>query len=544
MKEPTLIAETYKALEPRVFLVGAGPGSPDLLTLRAAELLRQADLILYDQLVPERILELASSTAEKICVRALGGTHAEKTERAVQRMIAEARRGRRIVRLKGGDPLVFGRGGEELAALRAAGIPYEVVPGVTAALAVGAYLEIPLTHRRCASAFALVTGHECIDKGEEHLDWQLLARFPGTLAIYMGLNRLPQIVAALLQHGKSPDTPAAVVSRVAWSEQRSVFTKLAQLGDACQQAGIEAPALILIGEAVGYGVAPPWSEQRPLFGQQILVTRPQHQAESLVRSLERLGAKVHHWAALTIAEPRDFAPLDAALDELRLGCWDWLVFTSVNGVHGLIRRMWARGGDLRDMGRVRLAAIGPKTAEALEYYHLRADIVPPRTYSSEGLLAVLLPQVRGQRVLLARADQGRELLRNGLITSAAEVRQVVVYEQRNESPPAPRLLEALRQGEIQWITLTSSNIARHLLHYCDELIRQRIIQGDINVAAISPETGRVVREAGLPVAVEAEVYTEEGLVSALVNAVQQRRDYNSGRASMAYPSIDITSGPS
>jgi uroporphyrinogen III methyltransferase/synthase len=510
-------------LEGRVYLVGAGPGSPDLLTLRAVELLQQADVILYDQLVPVRLLDWANPKAERICVGDLPGKHADKAEQLHQRMVAAARQGRRVVRLKGGDPLIFGRGGEEIAALRAAGVPYEVVPGVTAALAAGAYLEIPLTHRHYASALALVTGHEAPDKAETPINWRALAQFPGTLAIYMGLCRLPQIVAALLEHGLSPDTPAAVISRASWGTQRSVFARLAELDQARRQAGLESPAVILIGPAVGQRTPQPWSEQRPLFGQSVLVTRPRHQAAGLIRRLEQLGAIVHHWPALAIREPEDSAELDAALAGLAQGRWDWLVFTSVNGVHGLLRRLWQKGGDLRTLSKVQLAAIGPKTAEALHAYHLRADLVPERTFSSEGLAAALGPRVAGQRVLLARADRGRELLSEELRRWAAEVRQVTVYRQVEDEPPSPELLQALRQGTIRWITLTSSNIARRVLAFCDSVIRQRILQGEIGLVAISPETGSVVRAAGLPVAAEAEVYTEEGLIAALIDCVQPRR---------------------
>lgn len=511
-------------MDGRVYLVGAGPGSPDLLTLRAVELLQQADLILYDQLVPVRILEVANPKAERICVRDLPGKHAERAVQIHHLMVAAARQGRQVVRLKGGDPLIFGRGGEEIAALRAAGIPYEVVPGVTAALAAGAYLEIPLTHRHYASALAFITGHEAPGKTESPINWRALAQFPGTLAIYMGLCRLPQIVAALLEEGLSPDTPAAVISRASWGQQRSVFARLADLDQARRQAGLDSPAIILIGPAVGQRTPQPWSEQRPLFGQSVLVTRPRHQAAGMIRRLEQLGAIVHHWPALAIREPEDFSEIDTTLTALAQERWDWLVFTSANGVHGLLRRLWHIGGDLRTLSKVQIAAIGPKTAEALQEYHLRADLVPEQTFSSEGLAAALASRVAGQRVLLARADRGRELLREELLRWAAEVQQVTVYRQVDDEPPPPTLLQALHQGDIHWITLTSSNIARRVLALCDPLLRERILRGDIRLVAISPETGSVVRAAGLPVAAEAQVYTEEGLLAALIDCVRHRRD--------------------
>src|SRR5581483_10318596 len=419
---------------PTVFLVGAGPGGPGLLTLRAADVLARADLVLHDQLVPARLLDLANPAAEKVCVRDLPGHHPDKYPHIHTLLIEAARAGKTVVRLKGGDPLVFGRGGEEAEALRDAGVAYEIVPGVTAALAAGAFLEIPLTHRKYASAVALVTGHELPNKPGNKLDWKALAAFPGTLCIYMGIARLPVIVAELLRYGKDPGTPAAIVERASVGEQRSVFSRLADLEEARRNAGLEAPGLILVGEAVAHRAPHPWFESRPLFGRRVLVTRPPHQAGEIVRRLEHLGAVVYRLSGVEIREPADSAPLDAAIGKLRDGGWDWVVFTSANGVHALVRRLEALGRDLRDLGRVRLAAIGPKTAEALREYHLRADVVPDSTFSSEGLAGALVPHVAGRRVLLARANRGRELLREELGKVAA-VEQVTVYDQVDAVAP-------------------------------------------------------------------------------------------------------------
>jgi uroporphyrinogen III methyltransferase/synthase len=501
---------------PTVFLVGAGPGNPGLLTLRAAEVLAQADLILYDQLVPERLLDLAPVSAQKVCVRDLPGQHPEKYPHIHKLLIETAQAGKCVVRLKGGDPLIFGRGGEEAEALRSAGIPYEIVPGVTAALAAGAYLEIPLTHRKYASAIALVTGHELPNKPGNRLDWKALAAFPGTLAIYMGIARLPVIVGELLKHGKDPDTPAAIVERVSWGEQRTVYSRLADLERTRRNAGLEAPGLILIGEVVAHRATHPWFESRPLFGRRILVTRPSHQAASMVRKLEHLGAVVFRMSVVEIREPSDLGPVDRALEQLRAGQWDWLVFTSANGVHSLIRRIVALNRDLRDLGRVKLAAIGPKTAEVLRAYHLKADVIPPTTFSSEGLASALIPHIGGQKVLLARANRGRDVLQMELARHAAVVEQVCVYEQVDISEPDTAVLDALRRGEIQYITLPSGNIARGVLGQFDETIRGRVERGDIRLVAISPETGRVVRSLGYPVAAEAEEFTEDGLIAALI----------------------------
>jgi uroporphyrinogen III methyltransferase / synthase len=500
---------------PRVFLVGAGPGSPGLLTLRAAEVLSRADLVLYDQLVPERLLEFAPPAAQKVCVRDLPGHHPDKYPHIHKLLIETAKAGRTVVRLKGGDPLIFGRGGEEAEALRGAGIAYEIVPGVTAALAAGAYLEIPLTHRNHASAVALVTGHELPNKPGSRLDWKALAAFPGTLAIYMGVARLPVIVAELLKYGKSPDTPAAIIERASWGEQRAVYSRLADLDEARRCGGLEAPGLVLIGDAVAQRAARPWFESRPLYGRRVLVTRPAHQAGGMVRKLEHLGAVVSRLSSVEIREPADFGPLDRALGQLRDGEWDWLVFTSANGVHAVLRRLEALGRDLRDLGRVKLAAIGPKTAEALREYRLRADVVPATTFSSEGLAATLAPHVAGRRVLLARANRGRELLHDELAKVAAAVEQVTAYDQVDAPDPDPAVLDALRRGEIRYVTLPSSNIARAVLGAFDETIRGRVARGEIRLVAISPETGNAVRELGYPVAAEAEVFTEDGLIEAV-----------------------------
>jgi uroporphyrinogen III methyltransferase/synthase len=501
--------------QPRVFLVGAGPGNPGLLTVRGAEVLARADLVLYDQLVPERLLDLAPMNAERLCVRDLPGQHPDKYPHIHQKLIEVASAGKTVVRLKGGDPLIFGRGGEEAEALRAAGLAYEIVPGVTAALAAGAYLELPLTHRMHASAVAFVTGHELPNKPGNRLDWKALAAFPGTLAIYMGIARLPVIVGELLKYGKPPDTPAGIIERASVGEMRSVFATLATLEEARRHAGLEAPGLILVGEAVAQRAAHPWFESRPLFGQRVLVTRPAHQAAGMVRKLEHLGAVVSRMPVVEIRAPKDFSHLDRALGQLRHGEWDWVVFTSANGVHALLRRLDDLGRDLRDLGRVKLAAIGPKTADALREYRLRADVVPASTFSSEGLAEALKPHVAGMRVLLARANRGRELLRDAL-AAVATIEQVAVYEQADLAEPDAAILDALRRGEIRYVTLPSSNIARGVLGGFDETIRGRVERGEIRLVAISPETGNAVRELGLPVAAEATTFTEDGLIEAVV----------------------------
>lgn len=505
----------HAAAPAKVYLVGAGPGDPGLLTVRAIECLQQADLVLYDQLLSRRILDQIPPHVEQLCVSELPGSHPERWPHIHQRMIAEARQGKCVVRLKSGDPLIFGRGGEEAEALHEAGIPYELVPGVTTALAAGSYLEISLTHRQHSSALALVTGHEVPGKPDSRVDYSSLAQFPGTLAFYMGISRLPAIIAELIKHGKSPDTPALIVHDVSTGEQRAVTARLIDLENARRQAGIETPALILIGTIVGKKNRPSWFERRPLYGKRILVTRPRHQAETMMRSLELLGAVPYLLPAVEITPPDNWHPVDATFDRLRQGEFDWLVFTSSNGVKAYLNRLLQVGHDLRLLGRVQLAAIGPATAETLASYHLKPDVVPSQEFRAEELAEVLRDRVRGKRVLLARANRAREVLREQL-SSVASIEQVIVYHQTDAVDSSSEVFDCLRRGEIDVITFTSSNIARAVLRHCDETIRKKIARREIQIATISPVTSEAVRELGFEVACEARIYTIDGLISALV----------------------------
>ena len=495
-----------------VALVGAGPGHPGLLTLRGAECLRGADLVLYDRLAAAELLEHAPPSARKLCVDELAPSHPERIPHIHQTMIDAARAGLRVVRLKGGDPFVFGRGAEEAEALRAAGIGYEIVPGVTAALGATACAGIPLTHRDHSSAVALVTGHESPGKPDSHLDWAGLARFPGTLVFYMAVARLEAIVASLLKHGKPADTPAAAIERGSTARQRTVQAPLAELPAAVRRENLRAPALVVVGAVVGLRDRLAWFEDRPLFGRTVLVTRPGPQAWGMAHELEGLGAAPVVLPAVQIGEPTDWGPVDAAL--ARLGSYGWLVFTSANGVNSLLSRLLLTGGDLRALGGVRLAAIGPATAEELSGWHLRADVVPDE-FNSEGLVEALRERGRGQRVLLARADRGIDLLRDEL-GRVAEVEQVAVYSQRDVTLEAGHpVLGQLRAGEIEFVALTSSNIARALLEALDEPARQQVRAGRVKLVTISPRTSAAVREFGLPVAAEACVYTTQGVIEAL-----------------------------
>ncbi len=500
-----------------VALVGAGPGHPGLITVRAVQCLARADLVVYDQLVPARLLDHAPATARRLCVTALHEHHAQRSPLVIQTLIDAARQGLRVVRLKGGDPFLFGRGGEEAEALRQAGLSFEIVPGVTAALGAAACAGVPLTSRLAASAVALVTGHEEPGKDEPLLDWNALARFPGTLVVYMGRQRLPAIVQSLLREGKDPATPAAAIQSGTTSSQRTVTAPLAELPAAVEAAGLQSPALFVIGAVVALRDRLQWFEHRPLFGKHVLVTRPARQAASMVQALEELGAAVSALPVVEIRELADHTAVDRVIDQLQR--YQWLVFTSVNGVEAFLRRLRHQGRDLRALGSLKLAAIGPATAEALREHWLEPDLVPEE-YRAESLAAALRERVRGQRVLLARADRGREVLREQL-AAVAEVDQVAVYSQVDADSPLdanPVLRQQLRSGQIEYVTLTSSNIARALLRGLDEATRALVKQGTVKLVSISPVTSTAIRELGLPVAAEAREYTTAGVIEALLNS--------------------------
>lgn len=497
----------------RVYLVGAGPGDPGLLTLRAVECLREADFVLYDYLTSPRTLDYASANAVRLCADELPGEHPQRWPHIHQRLIEEARKGKVVVHLKGGDPLIFGRGGEEARALRDAGIPFEIVPGVTAALAAGAYSEIPLTHRQYASAVAFVTGHEHPGKTNSRLDWDVLARFPGTLAIYMGIGRLSVIARELVARGQSADMPAAVVHQASTGDQRTIVGTLATIEERVRQAGITSPSLMLVGPVVGAKPALSWFETKPLLGMRVLITRPRGQAEKLARRLELLGAVPETLPVIEIRSPENWGPVDAAIERLRNGEYEWLAFTSTNGVEAFVGRLFALGLDARAI-RSKIAAIGTATAEVLANFSLRPDLVPTRELNSERLAELLLDECRGKRVLLARATQARELLRAKL-SAVASVDAISVYEQASVVDRTSRTFDRLRRGEFRVVTLTSPNIARAFVEACDEAVRKQFRDGTTILLGNSDRLVNELKKEGY-VAIASADPTMDGLLQALL----------------------------
>jgi uroporphyrinogen III methyltransferase/synthase len=481
-----------------VYLVGAGPGDPGLCTRRAADLLRRADVVVYDRLAAPALLDLAPPAATRISVGKAPG-RAEATQDEINALLVEhGRAGRAVVRLKGGDPFVFGRGGEEAEALAAAGVPFEVVPGVTSAVAAPAYAGVPVTHRGVARHVTIVTGHEDPTNAGAEVDWEQLARVGGTLVVLMGAGRIETIAARLLAGGLAPDTPVAAVTRGTWPDQRTRRATLATIARTPPQP----PAAIVIGPAAALDLA--WFERRPLFGRTVVVTRARAQASELRAELEALGATVAELPAIVV-EP---IPVEVPA----LGDLAWLVLTSANGVAALFERLAGDGRDARALAGPRIAAIGPGTAAALADRGVRADLVPER-YVAEGLLeAFPSPAHPGDRVLVARAERARDVLPEGLATRGYAVDVLALYRTR-PAPPHPDTLAAVRAGRVDAVTFTSSST---VTNFCDAV---GPLEPQPLVVSIGPVTSDTARRRGLRVDAEATEHTIDGLVAALLDAL-------------------------
>ena len=437
-----------------VYLVGAGPGDPGLMTARALELIGTADAIFHDRLIPPGALDGPATMPSRLRRQGAGPAvdGAGGDRRAPDR---SARAGRSVVRLKGGDPFVFGRGGEEGEALRAAGVEFEVVPGVTAGVAATAYAGIPVTHRDDASAVAFVTGHEDPEKEETALDWEALARFPGTLVLYMGVKRLGENAAALIEAGRDPDEPAAAVERGTMAGQRTVTATLATLAAEVEREGIGAPAIIVIGEVVGRRELLGWIERRPLYGRSVVVTRARAQASGLARTLRLLGAEVVELPAIRFESRVESDAVRRAVEEIE--SYSLVCLTSPNAVRLLFEALRNAGRDARALAGATVAAIGPGTAAALTRHGVDADVQPEKFVAEALLEALAATEVEGRRVLIPRAAEARDVLPDGLRERGAEVDDVALYETVRKEP-APEAIEAAQAAD--YVTFTSSSTVR------------------------------------------------------------------------------------
>jgi uroporphyrinogen III methyltransferase/synthase len=486
-----------------VYLVGAGPGDPGLLTRRGEELLRAADVVVYDRLAPHALLDLVRPGAELVDVGKAPADAPMNQDQINAVLVDRGRSGKAVVRLKGGDPFVFGRGGEEAEACLGAGIPFEVVPGITSAIAAAAYAGIPVTHRRVSTSFTVVTGHEDPTKGGSDTDWDALAKAGGTLVILMGAGRIADIAEALVAGGRDEDTPVAAIRFGTRPDQHTIRATLGTIAD----AGVQSPSAIVVGDVAGLDFS--WFERRALFGRTVVVTRAREQASELVARLTTLGATVLELPAIR------FAPVEFVVPDL--ASYGWIVFTSANGVDAFFDRGLApRDLDARALAAVRIAAIGPGTAAALARRGLRADLVPER-FVAESVLDAFpaAATARTDRVLLARAETARDVLPEGLAAMGYAVDVLSVY--RTEPAPIdPEMLERVRAGTVDAITFTSSSTVDN---FCDAV--GPLAGPQPAVISIGPVTSDTARGRGLQVDVEADPHTIDGVVEALVGQLGQ-----------------------
>lgn len=475
-----------------VYLVGAGPGDPGLITVKGLACLKKADVVVYDYLANPRLLENVPAKARKVYVGKKGATHSKEQEDINALLIAEARKGRTVVRLKGGDPYVFGRGGEEAEALAEAGVPFEVVPGVTSAIAVPAYAGIPVTHRDFTSTVAFVTGHEQDEGGDFPPDWAALAKM-GTLVFLMAYSNLPHIVAKLLEAGMDPRTPAIVIEWGTTPRQKTAASDLSGLLDAAKRVGIRPPTIVVIGRVVSLRDKIDWFSKRPLMGKRVLVTRAREQAGVLSRLLEEQGAKVIEVPTIVLRPPSSWKPLDTALR--RLPTYDWLIVTSINGVAAFFDRLRKAGRDVRDLKDIRIAAVGPATARAVEERGVGVACVA-KEFKAEGLLKALGKKVEGKKILFCRAKEGREVLVEGLKRLKARVDLVEAYRVGLPPQEVRRILRnTIKEGRIDMIVFASSTMVENFKKIVGDVPK-------IPVACIGPVTARTAKAQGLRVVVQ------------------------------------------
>ncbi len=514
-----------------VALVGAGPGDPGLLTLRGRELLEQADAVVYDSLVGPKLLDFCREDAEKIFAGKRAAAHSMSQEQINELLVSLGREGKRVVRLKGGDPFVFGRGGEECEALAAAGITFEVVPGITAAVAAAAYAGIPVTHRDFNSSFTLITGHEKESdylspeaaargqaEGSSRIDWASIAKLP-CLAFYMGVKSLPRITQNLIEHGMDPSIPAATIQWGTTPRQRTITATVATIAEAAAAAGIAAPAITVIGRVVQLRESLAWFEKRPLFGQRVIVTRTRTQASALSDKLLRLGAEVLEAPTIAIELSDKSDHVSDTLQQIRQGAYDWVIFTSVNGVRMTAEALHHQQLDARALAKVRVAAVGAATADALrQYLCIEPDLLPSHA-TGEGLADALAEAgvIAGARFALLRADISRPVLVQRLQEEGAQkVEDVAIYRTRPVKALPQEVVDALQRGDIQWVTFTSSSTARNFISLLGEGYAN--ILSRVRIASIGPITTATLSELGLNPTVQAPQARIDALVDAMCEA--------------------------
>jgi len=504
----------------KVHLVGAGPGDVGLITVKALECIRSADCIIYDALANEELLESARPDAEIIYVGKRAGQHSLKQDEICALLVEKSRVHASICRLKGGDPFVFGRGGEEALYLAEHGVAFEVVPGVTSAIAAPAYAGIPVTDRAYASSFAVITGHEDPAKSESSVNWEHLAKGVDTLVFLMGVGNIRDISRKLIAGGRCSETPVALV-RWGTRPEQEVFTGvLSTIADLVEQANIQPPVVTIVGDVVRLRERLAWFDTRPLFGKTVVVTRARAQASGLAALLTREGARVIEAPAIRIEEPEDFGPMDAAIGGI--SAYDWVVFTSPNGVDAFLRRLEHHGLDIRALAGVEIACIGPKTAAPLRSRGIRL-LALPEQFVAEGLVDEFSKHdMVGKRVLIARAAEAREVLPEALERMGASVNVVPAYRMVREDTDASALAAQLTAGAIDYVTFASGGTVEQFVSLLGDGAAEALSRAAL--AAIGPITKQKAEELGLSIAVMAEQSTIESLVQAVVEHASEARE--------------------
>ncbi|MCK9274815.1 MAG: uroporphyrinogen-III C-methyltransferase [Syntrophales bacterium] len=492
-----------------VYIIGGGPGDPGLLTIRGKECLEKAETVVYDYLVNEDILGYAPADARRIYVGKKGGDHTVSQDELNRILVEEAREGRAVARLKGGDPFIFGRGGEEAQVLAAAGIPFEIVPGVSSAVAVPAYAGIPLTHRSHTSTVAFVTGHEDPSKEESRLDWEKLAGIE-TLVFLMGVKNLPFITKMLVEKGKNPRTPAALIRRGTTPDQETLAAALSDIAEVAKVRKFSPPAIFIVGDVVGLREELAWFEKKPLFGKTVVVTRPEEQAGPFAALLREKGANVIAIPVIRVTPVDDTGPLDEALS--RIASYRWIIFTSANGVKFFFERMREKGMDVRDLKGIRMATIGPATAAAIGKMGLRVDLVPEE-FISEGVVKAFDNfEIAGARILLPRAETARDVIPQGLAKRGAIVDVVPVYRTVGSGKDGSDLVRAMEDGDVDVVTFTSPSTVINFIAVIGGISK---IPPSVAIACIGPVTQAAVEKAGLKADIMQGPYDMAGFAEAI-----------------------------
>jgi uroporphyrinogen III methyltransferase / synthase len=497
----------------KVFLVGAGPGDPGLMTVKGLETLKKADVVIYDYLADRSFLQHAREDAEIIYVGKKGGDHTLPQDKINKLIVEKALEGKTIVRLKGGDPFIFGRGGEEAQELIQDNIPFEIVPGITSAIAVPAYAGIPLTHRKCTSTVAFITGHEDPTKKGSDIEWEKIATGIGTLVFLMGVGNLKNITNKLIENGRNPNTPVAVIRWGTTPKQETVTGTLDSIVAGVKKVGLKPPAIIVVGDVVSLREELGWLEKRPLFGKRVVVTRTREQASKLTRLLEENGAGVIEFPTIKIVPPKSFKELDRAIDNI--ADYDWVIFTSVNGVKYFLLRLAEKGKDIRELKGIRIGSIGPATAGELKSLGIIVDLIPEE-YQAESLVDYFRKaKVKDKKILIPRARVAREVLPDRLKEMGATVDVVTAYETVKPEENVDEIKKLLSEKKIDLITFTSSSTVTNFVEMFHKEEIKKLLK-DVTIASIGPITAKQGEKFSLSSHIIPEKFTIESLVESIV----------------------------